>query len=166
MVNLDPTECLADIKRILATTQWLPDDAGEELANAVENLCEWIEAGGFLPQQWSEARARHGLMDATAPTLLPAAHDAPAGAEIIAECTELATMLLEKNRKYGNSVLKPVRVFSRAAPTEQLLVRLDDKLARLRSAQPDDAEDTVLDLLGYLIMLRIARKQERAAGTP
>lgn len=79
--------------------------------------------------------------------------------ELIAiECDQLREMLLEKNRRYGNSALDPVRLFSRADPVEQILVRIDDKLSRLRAMEPDDTEDVEHDLMGYLVLLRIARK--------
>ena len=67
-------------------------------------------------------------------------------------------MLLEKNRQYGNSALKPVRIFSKADATEQILVHIDDKLSRLARGQAA-GEDVVLDLIGYLILLRVAQKQ-------
>lgn len=71
------------------------------------------------------------------------------------------TTLFRKNRAYGDSALNPVRVFSTADPVEQLRVRIDDKLSRLKSQANGDNEDTVLDLMGYLVLLRIAtRKQE------
>lgn len=67
----------------------------------------------------------------------------------------IGNTLVEKNKAYGNSALNPVRIFSKADPTEQLRVRVDDKLSRL--ARGDDAgEDTVLDLIGYLVLLKIA----------
>jgi hypothetical protein len=66
-------------------------------------------------------------------------------------------MLLEKNRKYGNSALEPIRVFSRADPLEQIAVRMDDKLSRIKSAQGDDLEDAKQDLVGYLILEMIAK---------
>jgi hypothetical protein len=66
-------------------------------------------------------------------------------------------MLLEKNRKYGNSALEPIRVFSKAEPLEQIAVRMDDKLSRIKSAQGDDLEDAKLDLIGYLILEAIAK---------
>lgn len=80
--------------------------------------------------------------------------DFPADLDRVLE--ELRAMMLEKNRAYGNSALAPVRIFSRATTEEQILVRLDDKLSRLaRGASA--GEDVILDLLGYLILLRIAR---------
>lgn len=76
--------------------------------------------------------------------------------KIIAACDRIKALLLEKNRKYGNSALEPIRVFSKADPVEQLLVRIDDKLSRVRNRQFDDDEDVVLDLIGYLVLLKIA----------
>ena len=66
-------------------------------------------------------------------------------------------MLLEKNRKYGNSALEPIRVFSKADFLEQIAVRMDDKLSRIKSAQEDDLEDAKLDLIGYLVLEMIAK---------
>jgi hypothetical protein len=75
---------------------------------------------------------------------------------------DLRQMLVAKNAAYGNSALDPVRVFSKADPAEQLRVRIDDKISRLlRGAAA--GEDTVSDLLGYLILLRIAERQGGAA---
>lgn len=81
--------------------------------------------------------------------------------DLAAVCLELATFLLAKNAAYGDSALAPVRVFSRADPVEQLRVRLDDKLSRLARGHEHGADDTVLDLLGYLVLLRIAQRRAR-----
>jgi hypothetical protein len=76
---------------------------------------------------------------------------------IAAECDAIKAMLLEKNKNYGNSALRPLRVFSKASPEEQLRVRLDDKLSRLSRGRAG-GEDVELDLLGYLVLLRVSRK--------
>jgi hypothetical protein len=73
---------------------------------------------------------------------------------------EVTDLLIEKNRKYGDSALNPSRIFSRQNPVEQILVRIDDKLTRMKNAQSDENEDVELDLLGYLLILRIARLRE------
>lgn len=75
---------------------------------------------------------------------------------IATQCDHLKQTLLEKNRKYGNSALEPVRLFSKADPVEQIRVRIDDKLSRMKSAQIDDTEDVELDLAGYLVLLKVA----------
>ena len=53
---------------------------------------------------------------------------------ISATCDEIKEMLLAKNRRYGNSALEPVRIFSKASAYEQILVRLDDKLSQIGRA--------------------------------
>jgi len=76
---------------------------------------------------------------------------------IVAECDGIKEMLLQKNAAYGNSALDPVRIFSRASSVEQINVRLDDKLSRL-SRGNNAGEDVELDIMGYLVLRRIARK--------
>jgi hypothetical protein len=75
-------------------------------------------------------------------------------------CDEIRELLLEKNRKYGDSALNPVRVFSKASTLEQIKVRLDDKLSRLRNAQDDEDEDVTSDLIGYLVLYKVALMQQ------
>lgn len=81
--------------------------------------------------------------------------------EITAVCTEVLDLLLEKNRKYGDSALNPKRIFSKADAVEQIKVRLDDKISRLMNQQNDDDEDVVMDLMGYLVLLRVALKRRK-----
>lgn len=75
--------------------------------------------------------------------------------DIAAECDAIKEMLLAKNEAYGNSALEPVRVFSSASPEEQLRVRIDDKLSRIVRGRAA-GEDAILDLIGYLVLLRVA----------
>lgn len=82
---------------------------------------------------------------------------------IINECDAIKEMLLEKNASYGNSALDPMRVFSRAPAAEQLKVRIDDKLSRLARGSEFPDEDTVKDLIGYLLLYRV-RLQMNAEG--
>ena len=77
---------------------------------------------------------------------------------IIGTCAAIEELLLEKNRAYGNSALDPVRIFSKADPVEQLRVRIDDKLSRIARGHDYADEDTILDLIGYLVLLKIARE--------
>jgi hypothetical protein len=78
--------------------------------------------------------------------------------EIRAVCNEIADMLIEKNRSYGDSALNPVRIFSKdASNIEQLNVRLDDKLSRLLRGNGNHFnEDVEKDLVGYLVLKRVA----------
>jgi hypothetical protein len=69
---------------------------------------------------------------------------------------EIRDLLIAKNQKYGNSALEPLCVFSQLSAKEGLLVRIDDKLKRIKngSLQNDD-EDVINDLIGYLVLLKI-----------
>lgn len=80
--------------------------------------------------------------------------------DICTVCNQLRELLLEKNRKYGDSALSPVRVFSKSDPLEQIRVRLDDKLSRLRNQSVDEDEDVITDLIGYLVLYKVATVQE------
>ena len=78
-------------------------------------------------------------------------------------CDDIKELLINKNRKYGNSALKPSRVFSKASAVEQLLVRIDDKLNRIMQGAGllADDEDVVNDLIGYLVLLKIGMNDEK-----
>ena len=78
--------------------------------------------------------------------------------DVRTELDAVADMLIEKNLAYGDSALNPVRVFSKASAEEQIRVRIDDKLSRLARGS-DAGEDTIKDLIGYLVLLRIAQKR-------
>lgn len=70
---------------------------------------------------------------------------------------DIGQMLKRKNRAYGNSALEPVRIFSKADDIEQLKVRIDDKLSRIRNGGAD-GEDPENDLIGYLVIKQIAHR--------
>ena len=78
-------------------------------------------------------------------------------------CDDIKELLIHKNRKYGNSALKPCRVFSKASAVEQLLVRIDDKLNRIMKGAGllANDEDVVNDLIGYLVLLKIGMNDEK-----
>lgn len=80
---------------------------------------------------------------------------------IIDVCKEVTQMLIEKNRKYGDSAVNPIGVFSKAPAVELINIRIDDKLSRKRSDQNDEDEDIDLDLMGYLILKRVAQRLAR-----
>jgi len=69
---------------------------------------------------------------------------------------QIRDMLISKNLKYGNSALEPLGVFSQLSAKEGLLVRIDDKLKRIKNGSLErDDEDVVNDLIGYLVLLKI-----------
>jgi len=73
---------------------------------------------------------------------------------------ELSDMLIEKNNAYGDSALDPTRIFSKADNIEQLYVRIDDKLSRVQRGYEYPGDDTIKDLIGYLVLLLIAKERK------
>lgn len=73
-------------------------------------------------------------------------------------CDQIKELLIEKNRNYGDSALNPARIFSKADSTEQILVRIDDKLNRIQKGAGllANDEDVINDLIGYLVLLKIS----------
>ena len=78
-------------------------------------------------------------------------------------CDDIKELLIHKNRKYGNSALQPNRIFSKCSATEQLLVRIDDKLNRIMKGAGllANDEDVVNDLIGYLVLLKISMTSDQ-----
>ena len=77
---------------------------------------------------------------------------------IMKDCVDFAEFLIRKNRAYGNSALNPCRIMSKADPLEQLYVRIDDKLNRLMNGSEYPGDNDIQDLIGYLILLQVAKK--------
>ena len=70
---------------------------------------------------------------------------------------EIRDLLIAKNQKYGNSALEPLGVFSLLSAKEGLLVRIEDKLKRIKNGSlKRDDEDVINDLIGYLVLLKIS----------
>jgi hypothetical protein len=82
--------------------------------------------------------------------------------EVSTYLLEIRELLVSKNLKYGNSALEPLGVFSQLSAKEGLLVRIDDKLKRIKngSLQKDD-EDVINDLIGYLVLLKIETNRSK-----
>lgn len=76
-------------------------------------------------------------------------------------CDEIRDLLLQKNAEYGNSAIEPLRLFSKTNPAEQIRVRIDDKLSRIANKKEKSIkEDTLMDLIGYLILLKIVENKQ------
>jgi len=75
--------------------------------------------------------------------------------KIVTTCDGMARLLVAKNQRYGNSALEPMRVFSRSDPAEGILVRLDDKLSRIKYASSEGnplRKNDIADMMGYLVL--------------
>jgi len=82
--------------------------------------------------------------------------------ELIKEVArEVVLLLLEKNQAYGDTANNPPQIFSKLSAKEGILARLDDKLSRIKHKGLNDlVEDTVSDIIGYLILYKVQVKKD------
>tara|TARA_Y100001963_G_scaffold145698_1_gene219671 strand:+ start:2470 stop:2862 length:393 start_codon:yes stop_codon:yes gene_type:complete len=81
---------------------------------------------------------------------------------IIKVTDKMRDLLIEKNRAYGDSATNPTNVFSDGSAIDAICARIDDKLMRIQNKGINDkTEDTVSDLIGYLILLKVAMYKEK-----
>jgi len=78
---------------------------------------------------------------------------------------DICQMLQAKNASYGNSALDPICCFSKASALEKIKVRIDDKLSRIKRGSEYAGDDTVNDLIGYLILLKMAQENVNESNT-
>lgn len=84
---------------------------------------------------------------------------------IIYEMDYLTQMLLDKNEAYGDSALEPCGIMAPGDALDLIAVRIDDKLTRIKNigglvasltGYNRPGEDAVKDLIGYLVLARVA----------
>jgi|TARA_Y100000114_G_scaffold101386_1_gene94577 hypothetical protein len=69
---------------------------------------------------------------------------------------DVVLLLLEKNKAYGDTANNPPQIFSKLSAREGILARLDDKLSRVKNkGLNDNTEDTISDIIGYLILYKV-----------
>ena len=76
--------------------------------------------------------------------------------KIIETCEAIQGILLTKNLRYGNSALEPIKCFYKGDNTNSILIRLDDKLSRIKNSENLRFND-VCDLIGYLILYLVSQ---------
>jgi len=84
------------------------------------------------------------------------------GMKVLNATRSITDLLIRKNRAYGNTALNPTNVFSKLSAKEAICARIDDKLSRIsNTGLHDETEDTVDDLIGYLLLLKMAIVEEK-----
>lgn len=71
-------------------------------------------------------------------------------------CSNFATFLKEKNKRYGDSAIAPIKIFSKSDSGSQICNRIDDKLMRVKNST-DLRKNDIADILGYTILLLIEK---------
>lgn len=78
--------------------------------------------------------------------------------EIGRVCAEISNLLIYKNQKYGNSALKPNNIFYKGNAETSILIRLDDKIGRIKNNPDDELRyNDVVDIIGYLVLYLILK---------
>lgn len=67
----------------------------------------------------------------------------------------MQNLVIEKNKRYGDSALSPLGCFSKVSADESILIRLDDKLKRIMNSKELRKND-VSDVMGYLSLLCVS----------
>jgi len=77
--------------------------------------------------------------------------------QIIETCENFKQFLIEKNKRYGDSALNPLNVFSKQDAESSIRIRVDDKLKRIKNSNELRKND-VIDIMGYLFLLCVENK--------
>lgn len=71
-------------------------------------------------------------------------------------CDSIKDLLLYKNEMYGDSAINPEKIFYKGDNTTSILVRLNDKISRIKHNKDDPRVNDVADVIGYCILLLIS----------
>ena len=146
-------------------------DCCEQVEPGACSIPEWSENNtlAFDAAKWSqslraleEATTGLDLEDIKKKSTWQVPENADFGWHLDKVAKSVTDLLKEKNAAYGNSALNPANIFSKLDAVESLLVRMDDKIMRIKNRGiTDQTEDTVSDLIGYLFLLKMALERKK-----
>ncbi len=73
-------------------------------------------------------------------------------------CKNLEKFLIEKNKRYGDSALNPLNIFSKLEAEDGICVRLDDKLKRVQNNSDNMRKNDLIDIVGYLLLYCVKKE--------
>jgi hypothetical protein len=81
---------------------------------------------------------------------------------IVRIAAEVVDLLIQKNKDYGDTANNPPKIFSKLDAVEGICSRIDDKLSRIANKGINDkTEDTIGDIIGYLILLKVQLRKQK-----
>lgn len=81
---------------------------------------------------------------------------------IVRTAAEVVDLLIQKNKDYGDTANNPPKIFSKLDAVEGICSRIDDKLSRIANKGINDkTEDTIGDIIGYLILLKVQLRKQK-----
>jgi len=124
---------------------------GGKMSNGgAEEVPFWIETEYGLTEN-PDHPLFDGWVKENSPEDIIDGDDTTSADKISALCDELKRFLLNKNANYGDSALKPIKVFSKGDSGDNIDARMDDKLSRIVESEEQRKNDFV-DLTGYLVL--------------
>lgn len=72
-------------------------------------------------------------------------------------CDNFKKFLLEKNKRYGDSAINPLKLFSKHEPDNPICTRLDEKLQRIQASEEGIRKNDAADCVGYLFLLCVQK---------
>lgn len=88
--------------------------------------------------------------------VLSAPEDTDSQQKIRKVLKNMTDLLIYKNQKYGDSALHPNNIFYKGDATNSILIRLDDKIGRIKTNTGDIRINDVCDIIGYLTLLLVS----------
>ena len=83
--------------------------------------------------------------------------DTPTQQKIKDILSGMTDLILYKNRKYGDSAINPKKIFYKGDSTNSILIRLDDKIGRVKSNTEEKPRvNDVADIIGYCTLLLVS----------
>ncbi len=81
---------------------------------------------------------------------------------IVRTAAEVVVLLIQKNKDYWDTANNPPKIFSKLDAVEGICSRIDDKLSRIANKGINDkTEDTIGDIIGYLILLKVQLRKQK-----
>ncbi len=85
---------------------------------------------------------------------IPSVTEKTSRQKIVEITNAMQDLLLYKNEKYGDSALNPNNVFYKGDATNSILIRLDDKIGRIKNnTESEPRTNDVCDVIGYCVLL-------------
>jgi hypothetical protein len=130
--------------------RWAYDDLNTYTVTAVDG--DWAEITWERDKRKDKYEHKHIVCDQYLGYALEAPGNGQAlGVKAAAWLRGVADMLEDKSKQYGDSAGNPIRVFSKADVLDGVMVRLDDKLSRMKRGA-GGSEDHAKDFVGYMAM--------------
>ena len=130
----------------------IPPSTGSNVRVPKKSLeAEHALGDSIKPWEMAQASVMKGLTDD------PYGDATPTQRKIREITGAMKDLLLYKNQKYGDSAINPKKVFYKGDSTNSILIRLDDKLGRVRSNTEEKPRvNDVCDIIGYCTLLLIS----------